>query len=67
MLDDEPLLGEWLRDTLSSTPSVASLSPQPTSRKKSEGADVGDSGSETTPTGRSFQMAPDEVSESNRR
>ncbi|XP_068695175.1 E3 ubiquitin-protein ligase UBR4-like isoform X2 [Montipora foliosa] len=58
--DDEPLLGEWLRDTLSSTPSIASLSPQPTSRKKSEGADVGDSGSETTPTGRSFQMAPDE-------
>ncbi|XP_074621519.1 E3 ubiquitin-protein ligase UBR4-like isoform X3 [Acropora palmata] len=58
--DDEPLLGEWLRDTLSSTPPVTSLSPQPPSRKKSEGTDVGDSGSETAPSGRSFQTAPEE-------
>lgn len=60
--DDEPLLGEWLRDTLSSAPPTVSPSPQPPARKKSEGGDIGDSGAETTPTGRSFQMAPEEVS-----
>ena len=48
---------------MSSTPPVTSMSPQPPSRKKSEGTDVGDSGSETAPSGRSFQTAPEEVGE----
>ena len=61
--DEESLLGQWFQDTLSSTPPVTSPSPQPPARKKSEGGDVGDSGTEATLSGRSFQMAPEEVSE----
>ena len=60
-LDEESLLGQWFQDTLSSTPAILSASPQPPTRKKSESGDVGDSGTETTPSGRSFQMAPEEV------
>ena len=60
-LDEESLLGQWFQDTLSSTPAILSASPQPPTRKTSESGDVGDSGTETTPSGRSFQMAPEEV------
>ena len=60
-LDEESLLGQWFQDTLSSTTTVPTASPQPPTRKKSESGDVGDSGTETTPSGRSFQMAPEEV------
>lgn len=61
-LDEESLLGQWFQDTLSSMPVVTTPSPQVPSRKKSESGDVGDSGTESTPSGRSFQMAPEEVS-----
>jgi len=43
-------------------PVVTTSSPQVPPRKKSESGDVGDSGTESTPSGRSFQMAPEEVS-----
>ena len=61
-LDEESLLGQWFQDTLSSMPVVTTPSPQVLPRKKSESGDVGDSGTESTPSGRSFQMAPEEVS-----
>ena len=61
-VDEESLLGQWFQDTLSSMPVVTSPSPQVSPRKKSESGDVGDSGTESTPSGRSFQMAPEEVS-----
>ena len=40
-----------------------SPSPQPPARQKTEGGEAGDSGTETTPSGRSFQMALEEVSD----
>jgi len=46
-------------------PVVTSPSPQVPPRKKSESGDVGDSGTESTPSGRSFQMAPEEVRQYN--
>ena len=61
-LDEESLLGQWFQDTLSSTPTVSPPSPQPPAKEKSEGDDVGDSATETSPSTRSFQMAPEEVS-----
>ena len=64
-LDEESLLGQWFQDTLSSTPTVSPPGPQPPVKEKSEGDDVGDSATETSPSTRSFQMAPEEVSKEN--
>ena len=61
--EDESLFGQWFQDTLSSTSPVTSPSPQPPARQKTEGGEAGDSGTETTPSGRSFQMALEEVSD----